>query len=67
MIIGADIGGKMLFADALPDGLCTGEELPEALCSSVVPMDTLVAELNGLHIMDECHRQVGLIYPFERE
>ena len=39
-------GGKALFVDALPDGLCTGEELPAALQScKVVSLGTLAAEL----------------------
>lgn len=42
-------GGKVMFIDALPDGLCTGEELPDALRTcSVVSLDALAAKLDGL-------------------
>ncbi len=42
-------GGKVLFIDALPDALCTGEALPEAVrhCK-VIPLDRLAEELGEL-------------------
>lgn len=42
-------GGRVLFVDKLPDGLCTGEELPESLrACRVVSLDGLAAELDSL-------------------
>lgn len=47
-------GGKVIFIDNLPDGLCTGEELPETLKScQVIALSQLATELDGL-------RTVGL-------
>lgn len=42
-------GGKVLFIDALPDGLCTGEDLPDSLqnCQSIT-LPQLAAELDSL-------------------
>lgn len=42
-------GGRVLFIDALPDGLCTCEELPAALQScKVIPLAKLAKELADL-------------------
>ena len=41
-------GGKVLFLDALPDALCTGEPLPESVkAASVVPLGGLLPELES--------------------
>lgn len=42
-------GGKVLFIDGLPDGLCTGEELPETLRECrIIALSELAAELDSL-------------------
>lgn len=40
-------GGKVLFLDALPDGLCTGEALPEGVkAAKVIPLEKILLELD---------------------
>lgn len=42
-------GGKVLFIDALPESLCTGEDIPAALKDCrVTTLDNLATELKGL-------------------
>ena len=45
----ADKGGKVLFIDAYPDGLCTGEALPEGVKehTKVVALSSLLGELSA--------------------
>ena len=41
--------GKVFFVDNLPDGLCTGEDLPKAIQDCpVISLNTLVSELDGM-------------------
>ena len=45
-------GGKVLFIDALPDGLCTGEPLPEGVkAAKVVPLNGLLAEAESFRTL----------------
>lgn len=46
-------GGKILFIDALPDGLCTGEDIPDALQKcKIIALDDLSRELRGYKTLD---------------